>query len=120
MIAGGGVWVESDFGSAFSRDGVALAAGAVVDGLEAIRAAVAELPMERAGIRIFGIEAWRPRLAPDGGVGRVAAGVRACLAWPGDVWVSSTPILHESEAASVPGRRRVLQVDYAVGELPGG
>lgn len=43
-----------------------------------------------------------------------------CLAEAGDVWAYSTPILHASERARRPSRRRVLQVDYAVGDLPGG
>jgi hypothetical protein len=47
-------------------------------------------------------------------------GVIACLAQPGDVWAYSTPILHASERASRPDHRRVLQVDYATGDLPGG
>lgn len=47
-------------------------------------------------------------------------GIKACLAETGDVWLYSTPILHASEAAMTPTRRRVLQVDYAADELPGG
>lgn len=47
-------------------------------------------------------------------------GAAACLAEAGDAWAYSTPILHASEAASVPARRRVLQVDYAIDALPGG
>ena len=43
-----------------------------------------------------------------------------CLAAPGDVWAYSTPILHASERAARPTRRRVLQVDYAVERLPNG
>lgn len=43
-----------------------------------------------------------------------------CLAEPGDVWAYSTPILHASERATRPARRRVLQVDYAADPLPGG
>jgi hypothetical protein len=43
-----------------------------------------------------------------------------CVAEPGDVWAYSTPILHASERARAPSRRRVLQVDYAVADLPGG
>ena len=46
--------------------------------------------------------------------------VVTCLADRGDVWLYATPVLHASEAARQPGHRRVLQVDYAVGELPGG
>ncbi|MEZ0224471.1 MAG: phytanoyl-CoA dioxygenase family protein [Alphaproteobacteria bacterium] len=47
-------------------------------------------------------------------------GVFSCLAAAGDIWLYATPILHASEAAAEPRHRRVLQVDYAVGELPGG
>ena len=47
-------------------------------------------------------------------------GARACIAEAGDVWLYSTPILHASEAASVPVRRRVLQLDYAAEKLPSG
>jgi hypothetical protein len=47
-------------------------------------------------------------------------GVVACTADVGDVWIYATPILHASEAATKPLRRRVLQADFAVGELPGG
>jgi ectoine hydroxylase-related dioxygenase (phytanoyl-CoA dioxygenase family) len=44
----------------------------------------------------------------------------ACLADPGDIWLYATPILHASEAATAPTHRRVLQVDFAAGRLPGG
>jgi ectoine hydroxylase-related dioxygenase (phytanoyl-CoA dioxygenase family) len=47
-------------------------------------------------------------------------GTVACLAEPGDIWLYATPILHASEAASAPMHRRVLQVDFSVGQLPGG
>ncbi|TWB75284.1 phytanoyl-CoA dioxygenase PhyH [Nitrospirillum amazonense] len=63
-------------------------------------------------------------------LGRVAAGdvegvVRrcgevACLAEAGDVWLYATLILHASAAAVRPRHRRVLQVDYAADDLPGG
>jgi ectoine hydroxylase-related dioxygenase (phytanoyl-CoA dioxygenase family) len=55
-------------------------------------------------------------------IGRVVeqCGVERCLAQSGDVWLYATPILHASASASSPARRRVLQVDYAVGGLPGG
>lgn len=43
-----------------------------------------------------------------------------CLAEPGDVWAYSTPILHASDRAAEPSRRRVLQVDFAVDDLPFG
>jgi hypothetical protein len=64
------------------------------------------------------------------GLGRVPAeeaAIRAaehsvinCLAEPGDVWAYATPILHASDRAKPPRRRRVLQVDYADFDLPGG
>jgi hypothetical protein len=47
-------------------------------------------------------------------------GTVACLAEPGDIWLYATPILHASEATIAPMRRRVLQVDFSVGQLPGG
>lgn len=47
-------------------------------------------------------------------------GTTACLADRGDIWVYATPILHASARAARPRRRRVLQVDYAAGALPGG
>jgi hypothetical protein len=47
-------------------------------------------------------------------------GVKACLAAAGDIWTYATPILHASEKATIAAHRRVLQVDYAVGDLPGG
>lgn len=47
-------------------------------------------------------------------------GTLAGLAEAGDIWAYSTPILHASDRAAKPARRRVLHVDYAVAELPGG
>jgi len=47
-------------------------------------------------------------------------GIATCLAERGDIWLYATPILHASEAAAKPERRRVLQVDYAAEDLPGG
>ncbi|GGI93982.1 hypothetical protein GCM10007973_32730 [Polymorphobacter multimanifer] len=47
-------------------------------------------------------------------------GTYTCLADAGDVWAYATPILHASEAAAMPARRRVLQVDFAAEDLPGG
>jgi len=47
-------------------------------------------------------------------------GSTACVAESGDIWLYATPILHASEAAAEPSRRRVLQVDFSADELPGG
>ncbi len=59
---------------------------------------------------------------PESEIGWVveACGAVACLAAAGDVWAYATPIVHASEAAARPARRRVLQIDYAAGALPGG
>ncbi|WP_244624413.1 phytanoyl-CoA dioxygenase family protein [Sphingomonas sp. So64.6b] len=46
-------------------------------------------------------------------------GTIACLAERGDVWLYATLILHASEAATRPTRRRVLQIDFAADNLPG-
>ena len=40
-----------------------------------------------------------------------ACGSQTCLALAGDVWIYATPILHASDAAIRPARRRVLQID---------
>jgi hypothetical protein len=48
------------------------------------------------------------------------SGTFACLAARGDAWLYATPILHASERAVEPTRRRVLQVDFAAHDLPGG
>jgi hypothetical protein len=47
-------------------------------------------------------------------------GTFTCLAAAGDIWLYATPILHASDAAASPSRRRVLQVDYSSHQLPGG
>ncbi|MGZ8287131.1 MAG: phytanoyl-CoA dioxygenase family protein [Allosphingosinicella sp.] len=47
-------------------------------------------------------------------------GTFACLAEAGDVWVYSTLILHASDRAVDPARRRVLQLLYSAQALPGG
>ncbi|MFC3578921.1 phytanoyl-CoA dioxygenase family protein [Sphingomonas hylomeconis] len=49
--------------------------GAIADGLADLRAALAHLPSERAGVRICGIKALRPFLASDGAIGSIAANV---------------------------------------------
>lgn len=58
--------------------------------------------------------------APEVGARAAQHAQLECLAQAGDVWAYSTPILHASERAKTPSRRRVLQVDYAARELPGG
>ncbi|WP_404374207.1 phytanoyl-CoA dioxygenase family protein [Sphingomonas sp. MMS24-J45] len=47
-------------------------------------------------------------------------GTAICLAKRGDAWLYSTPILHASDAALNPRRRRVLQIDFSGAALPNG
>jgi hypothetical protein len=58
--------------------------------------------------------------APEAATRAAEHQLLACLAEAGDVWAYSTPILHASERARSPSRRRVLQIDYAAHGLPGG
>jgi hypothetical protein len=44
--------------------------------------------------------------------------VLTCEATPGDVWAYATLILHASDRAGIPARRRVLHVDFAAEDLP--
>jgi hypothetical protein len=56
----------------------------------------------------------------DIGAAAKKCGSFVCLAEAGDVLLYATPILHASEAAVSPTRRRVLQADYSARELPDG
>ncbi len=47
-------------------------------------------------------------------------GTAVCIAEAGSVWFYATPILHASARSTGGGRRRVLQLDYAAVDLPGG
>lgn len=47
-------------------------------------------------------------------------GTAVCLAEAGSVWFYATPILHASARSTAGGHRRVLQLDYAPVDLPGG
>jgi hypothetical protein len=47
-------------------------------------------------------------------------GTFVCLAEPGDIWLYATSIIHASDAAISPTRRRVLQIDYSASDLPVG
>ena len=47
-------------------------------------------------------------------------GTAVCLAAAGDIWLYRTAIVHASERARQPDRRRVLQIDYADRDLPCG
>ena len=47
-------------------------------------------------------------------------GAACCLARAGDVWAHATAIIHASERAHRPRRRRVLQIDFSANALPAG
>ena len=61
-----------------------------------------------------------PVAEPDIAAAVARCGARACLAEAGDVWAFAAPILHASERARVPARRRVLQLLYSPDDLPAG
>ncbi len=93
----------------------------VLAGMRTLRVHLDPVPETNAPLLIApGSHALGRISEPD--VPRVVAerGVAACLAEAGDVWIYATPILHASRRATAPARRRVLQVDFAVGELAGG
>ena len=58
--------------------------------------------------------------APDAAAKAEQMDQAVCLASAGDIWAYRTPILHTSDRSSGDRRRRVLQVDYADFDLPGG
>ena len=58
--------------------------------------------------------------APEAADRVKACEILTCLAEPGDVWAYSTLILHASDRAATPSRRRVIQLDFADFDLPGG
>jgi ectoine hydroxylase-related dioxygenase (phytanoyl-CoA dioxygenase family) len=45
-------------------------------------------------------------------------GTATCLAARGDLWLYAAALLHASERAAEPRRRRVLQLSYSAGPLP--
>ncbi len=62
------------------------------------------------------------RRVAAGDAASIAAGCAqlTCLAAAGDIWAYATPIVHRSERALRPSRRRVLQIDFSPDDLPGG
>jgi hypothetical protein len=57
---------------------------------------------------------------PDVATVVARCGAHACLAEAGDVWACATPVLHASDRAARPARRRVVQILYSADHLPGG
>ncbi|MBT0668755.1 phytanoyl-CoA dioxygenase family protein [Novosphingobium profundi] len=86
-----------------------------------IRVHLDDVPETNAPL-MFAPGSHREGMVPIGEIEKVVAryGVEMCLAEAGDIWLYSTLILHASDAAKDPKSRRVLQVDYAAFDLPGG
>lgn len=93
---------------------------ALLAGMVTLRVHLDPVPADNAPL-LVAPRSHRARVAEaDLGAVVQACGAVACLAEAGDVWAYATPIVHASEAAARPARRRVLQVDYAAETLPGG
>lgn len=90
-------------------------------GMVTARAHIDDVPANNAPLLIAPGSHAIGRISVDDGDRIVRrCGIKACLAEAGDIWLYSTPILHASEAAAAPTRRRVLQVDFASLSLPHG
>ena len=94
---------------------------ALIEAMVTIRVHLDDVPAENAPL-LIAPGSHRLGLVPVADVAQAAKrfGTVACLAEAGDVWLYATPILHASETARHPLRRRVLQLDYSTEELPGG
>lgn len=94
---------------------------AVIERMVTLRIHLDAVPADNAPL-LIARGSHRLGRVPEAEVEAVVArcGVVTCLAGAGDIWIYATPILHASAAAAGAGHRRVLQVDYAVGDLPGG
>ena len=86
-----------------------------------VRVHMDPVPADNAPLRIVPGSHLLGRIAESDVPGVVREhGEAVCLAERGDIWLYATPILHASDAAKTPQRRRVLQVDYAGYEPPNG
>ncbi len=93
----------------------------ILEGMVTIRAHLDEVPFTNAPL-LIAPGSHLVGMVPTHKIDEVVrgCGITACLAASGDVWLYSTLILHASDAATDPSRRRVLQVDYSASDLPGG
>ena len=93
----------------------------ILAGMVTLRAHLDAVPFSNAPLLVAPSSHRFGRIAePDIADVVARCGTAACLAERGDVWLYATPILHASEAAAEPRRRRVLQADFATGFLPDG
>jgi len=93
----------------------------VLSRMVTLRLHLDEVDLDNAPLRVaVGSHRLGPVAATDAAEQARSMEQRICLASIGDIWAYSTPILHASDRASGDRRRRVLQVDYADFDLPGG
>jgi ectoine hydroxylase-related dioxygenase (phytanoyl-CoA dioxygenase family) len=94
---------------------------AVIKNMLTLRIHLDDVPADNAPLLVapgshrLGLVAERDAAATVARCGRAT-----CLTAAGDVWAYATPILHASTASVGAAHRRVLQVDYAAADLPGG
>ena len=114
--------VES-FGPWSTKDGLLHVAPpiGVLEGMATLRVHLDDCDDDNAPLKIvLGSHRWGYVPAAEAAARAEALPPFVCHARAGDVWAYSTPILHMSERSRGSGRRRVLQIDYAAAELPGG
>jgi hypothetical protein len=93
---------------------------AVLARMVTLRLHLDDCPADNAPLHVA-LGSHRERIAAADAAAVAAAHPQlACLASAGDIWVYATPIVHMSERAVRPSRRRVLQVDFSPDDLPGG
>lgn len=94
---------------------------AVIKGMVTLRVHLDHVPADNAPL-LVAPGSHRLGLVAENDIAAAVArcGTQTCLATAGDIWAYATPILHASAASVGQRHRRVLQIDYAVGALPGG
>lgn len=115
--------VETEgFGPWSSKDGICHVAPPVdlLAGMVTLRLHLDDCAVDNAPLKVA-LGSHRQGFVAADQATRVAEAhtVLSCIAEAGDVWAYSTLILHASKRSLGSGRRRVLQVDYAVQPLPG-
>jgi hypothetical protein len=93
----------------------------VLDQMITVRIHVDDCPADNAPLRVA-LGSHLLGLTPADRASDIANGCKIidCLAEAGDIWVYKTLILHASDAAAQPRRRRVIQIDYTNVTLPEG
>ena len=94
---------------------------AILADMITVRVHIDSVPADNAPL-LIALGTHRLGLVAEGAIQQVVGQStrHAFLAEQGDIWVYSTPILHASARAAKPTRRRVLQLDFAASDLPGG